>query len=543
MSDFFGRGPGYRRSEVRRMRERFEAGGLGRREFMQGLLAAGLGATTAGALLAASRDARAATPRRGGVVRMAAAQHGPDDSLDPLLWKETLGYTRGRTHYNGLVQFNDDLTLRPELAKAWEVNGDATEFTFELERGVTFHDGKDLDADDVIYSMHLHLGEDSVSISKALVTMVREWKKVDRYTVKALLDSPNADLPAILGTFSFKIVQDGAHQKAGYFNRGIGTGPFMVEEFEPGIICRSRRNPDYFREGAPYVDEVHTFGIGDPVARVNALLSNEIELAARIDRKAIPQIEASDNASVFSQISNRFTELVLDLTRHPGNNPDFVLAMKHLMPRTAMLRKILKGQGALGNDHPVGPTYAMHCEALAQREQDLDLAKFHLRKSGITEAQVHTSDAAVGGIDMCILAQAEATRIGLDLQVTRNPSDGYWGTIYRQTPFFMSTWSPRPTANMMLSLIFHSEAAYNESKFRNERVDQLLLETLAETDTERRKEMFCEIQTIVSNEAGNIIPWHQAIVDGVATRVKGMPRVPLNNLGGCEWPEFVWIDA
>ena len=543
MSDFLHRDPDYRGSEVRRMREMFETGGLSRREFMQGLIAVGLGVTTAGAVLIGSRDARAETPRRGGLVRMAAAQHGPDDSLDPLLWKETLGYTRGRAHYNGLVQFNEDLTMRPELARAWEVNADATEFTFELERGVTFHDGKELDADDVIYSMHLHMGEDSVSIAKALVTMVREWKKIDKHTVKALLDSPNADLPAILGTFSFKIVQNGAHQKEGYFNQGIGTGPFMVEEFQPGIICRSRRNPNYFREGAPYVDEVHTFGIGDPVARVNALLSNEIELAARIDRKAIQQIEASDNAEVLSMVSNRFTELVLDLTVHPGNNPDFVLAMKHLMPRNAMLRKILKGQGALGNDHPVGPTYAMHCEALAQREQDLDRAKFHLRKSGITEAQVHTSDAAVGGIDMCILAQAEATKIGLDLEVTRNPSDGYWGAIYRQKPFFMSTWSPRPTANMMLSLIFHSEAAYNESKFKNERVDQLLLATLAETDTARRQEMFCELQTIVSNEAGNIIPWHQAIVDGIATQVKGMPRIPLNNLGGCEWPEFVWIDA
>lgn len=543
MTDFFKREPDYQVSEIKRMREMFEAGRLSRRHFLHGMLAAGLSAGTAAAVITGSRDVQASTPKRGGVVRMAAAQHGPDDSLDPLLWKETLGYTRGRTHYNGLVQFNDDLTLRPELAKSWEVNSNATEFTFELERGVTFHDGKDLTADDVIYSMGLHMGEDSVSISKALVTMVREWKKLDSHTVRATLDTPNADLPAILGTFSFKIVQEGAHQMEGYFNKGIGTGPFMVEEFSPGIICRSKRNPNYFREGMPYADEVHTFGIGDPIARVNALLSNEIELAARIDRKAVPQIEESDNADVFSVVSNRFTELVLDLTKHPGNNPDFVLAMKHLMPRKSMLRKILKGQGALGNDHPVGPTFDMHCETLALREQDLDKAKFHLQKSGITEAQVDTSDAAVGGIDMCILAQAEAQKIGLNLKVNRTASDGYWGAVYRKTPFFMSTWSPRPTANMMLRLIVHSEAAYNESQFKNERVDELLDATLAETDVARRKEMFCEIQTIVSNEAGNIIPWHQAIVDGISTKVKGMPRVALNNLGGCEWPEFVWLDV
>ena len=107
----------------------------------------------------------------------------------------------------------------------------------------------------------------------------------------------------------------------------------------------------------------------------------------------------------------------------------------------------------------------------------------------------------------------------------------------------MASWSPRPTGHMLLSLLFQSEAPYNESGFKSERVDQLLLDTLAETDATKRKEMFCEIQTIVSNEAGNVIPWHQAIVDGVASNIRGMPRVALNSLSGGEWPEFIWLDS
>ena len=107
----------------------------------------------------------------------------------------------------------------------------------------------------------------------------------------------------------------------------------------------------------------------------------------------------------------------------------------------------------------------------------------------------------------------------------------------------MSSWSPRPTGHMMLSLLAQSESPFNESGFKNERVDQLLVETLAESDAAKRKEMFCEMETIFSNEAGNIIPWHQAIVDAVSSKVKGMPRVALNSLGGGEWPEFVWLDS
>ena len=542
MTHYFKQDPNYQVSEVKRIKEMFETGRLGRREFLQGLLATGLTVSTATAVITGSRDVKAETPKRGGLVRMAGSQHGPDDTLDPLLWKETLGYTRGRVHYNSLVQFNDDLTVRPELATSWESNANATEFTFELERGVTFHDGKDFTADDVVYTMHQHLGEDSVSIGKALVTMVREWKKVDKHTVKVVLDSPNADLPIILGTFNFKIIQENAHDDPNYFNKGIGTGPFITTEFKPGIIDKAVRNPNYWRDG-PYLDEVHTFGIGDPLARVNALISGEVEMIARLDRKALQQVEEADNATVISEVSNRFTELVLDMRRTPGNNPDFVLAIKHLVPRKQMMRSILKGEGALGNDHPVGPTFAMNCDALEQRVQDLDKAKFHLKKSGVTEALVDTSDAAVGGVDLCIFAQAEAKKIGLDLKVQRNAVDGYWGAIYRKKPFFMSSWSPRPTGHMLLSLLLQSEAPFNESGFKNARFDQLLLDTLAETDTAKRKEMFCEMQTLARDGAGNVIPWHQAIVDGVASNIRGMPRVALNSLSGGEWPEFIWLDS
>ena len=136
MSDYFKREPNYQVSEVERIKEMFETGALSRREFMQGLktritLAVGITAATATTIIAGSRDAMAMTPKYGGLVRMAYDQHGPDDSLDPVLWKETLGYVRGRCTYpSNLLQFNDDLTLRPELAKGWEVN---EEFTFELE--------------------------------------------------------------------------------------------------------------------------------------------------------------------------------------------------------------------------------------------------------------------------------------------------------------------------------------------------------------------------------------------------------------------------
>ena len=541
MYDFFRRDNDYQASEVRRMQAAYERGTLSRRNFLQGMLATGLTLTSATAILSASRDVRAETPKHGGRARVAWNQHGPADTLDPALFTATIDYSRGRMHCNNLVQFRNDMSLAPDLAESWEVNSDATEFTFHLRKGVTFHDGKDFGAADVVYSMNRHLGEASISKASSLVSMVSEWKKLDSHTVKAVLSSPNADLLAILGTFHFKILQDGAEDKEGYFSKVVGTGPFICEEFSPGVRSVSKRNPNYFREGRPYVDEIEMFAITDNAARVNALVSGDVHLIGDLDPKAIKQIEEADGVEVFSVESGATTEIVAMLDRHPGNNPDFVLALKLLCRRERMVRTLIKGHGVVGNDHSISPAYAMHCETLPQREYDPDKAKFHLQRSGITTAELVTAEISGGAVDMCLLLQAEASKVGLDLQVKRVAPDGYWGNVWMKTPLASSGWNMRPTANIMLTLKYHSEAPWNDSVYKNPRLDQILLDTRAETDEAKRKEMFCEAQQLISDEAGVIIPYHKNYLDAKATGLQGMPRVPLAAFGGAEFPEFIWL--
>ena len=334
------------------MQAAFESGGLSRREFMQGLMAAGLTVSGATVILGSARDVKAMTPKRGGRLRYAWNLHGPNDTLDPALIGGGLDYVRARSYYNNLVQFNDDLSLRPELAEEWDVSTDGLEWTFKLRKDVQFHDGAPFTADDVVYTLNRHMGEDSVSRVTEMVSFVSEWKKVDKHTVKAVLASPNSDLPAILGTFHFKIVQNGAEGE--YFNQPNGTGPFKPVEFSPGVRALGVRNDNYFR-GEVWLDEIETFGITDNVARVNALVSGDVDIIGGVDPKAIKQIEESDIAEMWSVPSGTYNGIVLSLDREPGNNPDFVWALKYLVNRERVVKSILKGQGLVGNDHPIGP--------------------------------------------------------------------------------------------------------------------------------------------------------------------------------------------
>jgi peptide/nickel transport system substrate-binding protein len=510
--------------------------GATRRDVMGWLIAGGATIAAAGSIVTSATSAMAATPKKGGRISFASDLHGPSDTLDPGLNTSTIDYTRNRSHYNGLVQFNDDTTVRPELAEEFSANGDNTEWTFKLRKDVKFHDGSPMTADDVLFSMSRHYGEKSTSTAKTLVADVAEWVKVDNHTVKAVMSGPNGDLPKILGTSQFKILKDGTTD----FQNPVGTGPFKLKEFNPGVRSLHTRNEDYWREGAN-ADELEIFAITDKVARTSALLSGDIDLMQALDPKAIPQVEGTPGVGIWSVASGAYPGICIMSNSAPGNNPDFVLAMKYIQRREKIVKSILKGQGTVGNDQPINSAYGPDfCDDLPIRAHDLDKAKFHLQKSGVTEAEIQVAEVAPGVTDICLLMQREAQKIGLKLNINKVPNDGYWGAVWMKTPINVTSWNMRPTANVMMNLAFAPDAPWNDTLWKNDRMGELLVESRSATDAALRHEMYCEMQTLISNECGMVIPAHRNYLDAKSDKIEGITRMPLGALGGYEWPEFAW---
>ena len=146
--------------------------------------------------------------------------------------------------------------------------------------------------------------------------------------------------------------------------------------------------------------------------------------------------------------------------RSPGNNPDFVLGLKYLQNRERIVRTLMKGHAIVGNDHPISPAYPDHCSELEIREFDPDKAKFHLQKSGISEATVLAGEVRPGVTDFCLMLQEEARKVGFTLNVKKVPTDGYWGTVWMNTAVCATGWNMRPSANLMLTLAYKSDAAW-----------------------------------------------------------------------------------
>jgi peptide/nickel transport system substrate-binding protein len=510
-------------------------GGFSRREVLKLSMATGVSLVAAEHLLTDGKAVNAATPKKGGSLRMASNLHGPDDQLDPTLFTSTIDYTRGRATYNSLVQHSNDLTPQPELAESFEPNANATEWTFKIRKGVTFHDGKKLTADDVVYTMKRHQGEASTSVIKSVLASVKEWKKTGSMEVKAILESPNADLPTLLGLFQTKIVKDGST------GEGIGTGPYVMDSFQPGVKSVHTRNKNYWREGANR-DAIEITAITDPVARVNALISGDMQMVTQIEPNAFRQVESADNVTLLSTPAALQLGICILKNTAPGNNDDFVKGMQYIQDRERIVKRVLKGKGSLGNDTPISSAHgADFCSELPQRAYDPDKAKFHFKKSGISSAQLFVAPVTGGIEDVCLTAQANCAKIGFDLQLKKVPTDGYWGAVWMKEPLNVVTWNMRPTANSQLGIQFGPGAAWNDTFWDNKRMGELLSLSLAETDPAKRHAMYCEMQTLVHNGSGMVIPAFSNINDGIANNVMGMPTVPLGQLGGCEWPEFVWL--
>ncbi len=513
--------------------------GMSRREALFMMAAAGLSMAAADNLVNTAIGAIATTPKKGGLIKFASDLHGPNDQMDPALFAGGIDYTRGRATYNSLIQHANDLTPLPELAEEFSSNADATEWTFKIRKGVVFHDGTPLTADDVIWSMNRHLGEKSTSTVKAVVSSIKEWKKIDSHTAKAILTTSFADLPTVLGMFQFKIVKKDTVD----FKKGIGTGPYVMESFKPGVGSTHLRNENYWRESA-YLDAIEIFAITDSLARVNALVSDDIQLAQAVDPKAIRQIEDAPGVEVLSVPGGSYMAIAIMKNTLPGSNDDFVKGMQYIQRRERIVKSILKGHGTIGNDQPINAAYGDgFCSEIPQRSFDPDKAKFHFKKAGVNSAEIFVADVIAGISDTVLLAQAELMKIGFKLDVKKVPNDGYWGAVYLKTPINVTMWNMRPTVNSMMSITFAPDAAWNDSQWKNERMGELLILSRSETNAQKRHAMLCEMQTLVYEKSGMVIPAHPNYIDGKSSKVHGMPTVPLGRLGAFEWPEFAWLEA
>ncbi|MCE7796291.1 ABC transporter substrate-binding protein [Sphingobium sufflavum] len=509
-----------------------------RRDLLGAALGAGMVATAGGILVpAASLAAARPQPRQGGRIKAATMSLSTADTLDPAKGSLSSDYVRHFMLYNCLTELDRTLRARAGLAVRME-SSDQRVWHVRLRSGVTFHDGRSLTSADVVYSLLRHKEPATASKLAAIAEQFRTVRADGPLDLTIELGGANADLPVILAQSHFAIIPAG--EKA--FRTGNGTGPYRLAAFTPGVRTLGRRNADYWKPGKPYLDEIELIGIPDEVSRVNALLSGDIHMALAVNPRSTRRVNASPRHLVRETPSALYTNLIMRQDQLPTSSGHFVAGMKYLMDRPLIKRALFRNYATIANDHPIPPFHPYYRAGLPQTALDLDKARWHFRKAGIgtTRLPLYASTAAEGSVDMASILQEYGARAGLNLSVSRVPADGYWSTHWMKHPLGFGNTNPRPTADLIYSLFYKSDAPWNESGWQNPRFDRLLVEARGEPDDARRKQLYGEMQGLVRDRCGVGIPVFISLLDGYDRRLKGWHPVPLGGFMGYAFAEHLW---
>jgi peptide/nickel transport system substrate-binding protein len=502
------------------------SGKLSRREFLGRAAALGVAAPFANTILATA--VQAAGPQKGGTLKMGMVGGEATNSLDPASWASQVPYTFGRCWGETLINMAPDGGLVPVLAESWESSPDAKTWTFKIRSGVTFHDGKSLTAEDVAATLERHSGEDTKSGALGIMRGL-DSIKVDGDTVILDQKGPNADLPHLLTDYHLVIQPNGGMDKP---DAGIGTGAYTVSVNEPGVRHVGEKYADHWNSDVGHADSVEIIVINDSTARTAALQSGKVHMINRVEPKVVDLVKRLPGVTIENVAGRGHYVFLMHTNTAPFDNADLRMALKLAMDREAMVKTILRGYGTVGNDMPINTAYPLFSDDIPQRSYDPDKASFHFKKSGHSgKVLLRTSDVAFpGAVDAAQLYQQSAKAAGIDVEIKREPGDGYWSNVWNKQPFCQSYWGGRPVQDQMYSVAYLSTADWNDTKWNNPAFDKLLLSARGELDDVKRKELYREMGVMVRDEGGLICPMFNDFIDARTDKLAGYVQDPNGEL-------------
>ncbi|MCG7505390.1 ABC transporter substrate-binding protein [Mesorhizobium retamae] len=504
-------------------------------------VSASIAAGATAGLLLPSGHALAEEPKRGGKIRVATNDASPADQLDPARLNTFTDGLRTYFVYEKLTEIDANGKHVPQLATSWGSDKSASTWTFELRPGVTFHNGKKLTAADVVHTYKRILDKATASLGRSYITDVKAVRADGDSHVVFELEAPNAEFPIRTALRWMGIVFEGA---ADFPKDTIGTGPWKLQDFQPGIVASYKRNENYWRSGLPYIDEIESIGIGDEAARLNALISGEVDVIQAVNSKAVARINGTGTAKALVASGGPMATFSMRADTAPFTNNDIRTALKHAFDRKRFLDLAFDGVGVIGMDHPVPPSDPFFNKDLPMPKADPDMVKSLLAKAGAanTEFELHTSDANYGGSNAAVVLGELMKSNGAKVRVTRHPADSYWTAVYMQAAWSASSWTVRPTALAWIEAGWIKGAAYNEGFWSDPRVDQLVRQAKQELDETKRRKMVYDAQEIIAKDGSSIIPIFVPWIDGVNNRVQNLKAHPLLFCGAGQWAE-VWLNA
>jgi peptide/nickel transport system substrate-binding protein len=522
---------------------RFDDWAITRRDALRGALAGGV-LLGAGGIMAACGSEEVDVPtsdsgasslknvRRGGTLRVGVAGGGADDSIDAHIPAVVPDIARVFQLYEPLAgrDTNSDFVL--VLAESIEPDKKAEAWTIRLRDGITFHNGKPLTADDVLFSLRRITDPKDPKTGAASISYIDldRSRKLDDRTVHIQLKFANVGFPDDVGQYFNSIVPTDYDP-----NKPVGTGPFMYESFTPGERSVFKRYPDYWREGLPRVEEVVIIDFPEDTPRLNALLSGQVDAITNLPPGQIAQVKSNDQFKVLISETGGWQPFTMRVDKAPFDDVKVRQAMRLIVDREQMIAQVLSGQGRVANDL-YSPYDAAYNDDLPQRRQDIDEAKSLLRQAGQGDLRVElvTSPVFQGIVEAAQVLAEQAKGAGVTINVRKVDTGIFYGDNYLQWTFAQDFWATRTYLSQVAQGSL-PDSPFNETHWADPEFLDLIDQARAEVDDANRTELLHEAQKIEYERGGYIVWSFSNQVDAYSDTVGGFHPArsgfPLTNYG------------
>jgi peptide/nickel transport system substrate-binding protein len=508
-----------------------------REELLRGTVGAALALGLGGTIVDLAQGAAQATPNRGGRLRVAEVGAGKSENFNPARGSNFIDAARYLNTYDPLVRVKPDLSFAPGLALSWTPNGNSTVWVVKLRKGVTFHNGKSFTADDVIYTLRSMGDPKHVGHAKVLDIRLGDLKKIDPYTLRIPLKTPNARLYDNFATQNTVVIPNGLKD----FTKPVGTGPFAYGSFTPGVRSLSTRNPDYWESGKPYVDELEIVSIDDPGARLNALLGGKVDAASQMQPAQARVHQKGGRVNVLVAPSTTIQVFLMATDIAPFNDNRVRQAFRLIPDRQKLIDGALAGFGTVANDLAGKglPNFA----TFPARKHDPERAKSQLAKAGQADLTVTLQTAPVtsGIVEAATLFAQQAKQAGVDMKVKQEPAGAYFDTslLYTKMAFAQSYWTVLSLSQWYTESLL-STAVWNETHYRKKSYDTLIRSAIGAPTVATSRARWRDVQAVQYREGGYIVWTNLSLIDGLAKDVQGAKPSAFFPIGGYNFRDL-WL--
>ncbi|TME97529.1 MAG: ABC transporter substrate-binding protein [Chloroflexi bacterium] len=483
-------------------------------------VAAAVKPTSVGAAAAAGQ------PKPGGTLRVAHA--GTPRQLDPAKQISGDEYMITLGVYDTLVLFDKDLSLKPQLASSWETSQDLKTWTFKLQSGVKFHHGKALDANDVVMTIKRVLDPATGSVLRSSLTMIDTIEAPDANTVKMTLKFPYAELLAPLSSREASILPADRLDKVS--QEPSGTGPFVFKEIVQGDHALLTKNPNYWRPGLPYLDQLLLKEIPEAATRVTALQNGEVDVMWQVPFELMDQLKGNPDVVVDEITTESWDPLVMDLRKPPFDNVKVRQAIRYAINKDELIKLSLFGHG-VKVPIPLAPSNPAYPDNAPNIEQDYAKAKQLLADAGLANGFETPLYIGVGrpqrereGVALADMLKP----LNITTNIQRMPIDKFFADIEGKGEFYTDGWFGDQGTDMHLYPMFHSTGSWNNDVFHwtNKDVDDVLDKARQTSDVKQRKQLYAKLVEILNDDSPLAISWVANTANAYRKNVQGMHTWP-----------------